>query len=62
MEVKSEYLMKLSSESRQRYEAKVKSAGLSIDPYSIGQLGGGTTYYSKCEVERYNIVYGRVGT
>ena len=38
MELKLEYFFKLSNESRQRYEryeAKVTSAGLTIDPYSI---------------------------
>ena len=35
MELKSEYFLKLSNESRQRHEAKVTSAGLTIDPYSI---------------------------
>ena len=31
----SEYLMKLSSEAKRRFESKVASAGISIDPYAI---------------------------
>ncbi|XP_065919932.1 uncharacterized protein [Dysidea avara] len=37
MEVMSEYFMSLSSETRERYESKVVSAGLAIDPYSISE-------------------------
>ena len=32
---RSEYLMKLSSEAKMRYESKVVSAGLDVDPYVI---------------------------
>jgi len=37
MEIKSEYFLSLSSESRERCESKVVSAGLVIDPYSISE-------------------------
>jgi len=37
MEVKSEYFLSLSSETRERYARKVVSAGLSVDPYSISE-------------------------
>ena len=32
---RSEYLIKLSSEAKRRFESKVASAGVSIDPYAI---------------------------
>ena len=35
MERKSEYFLNLSLQSKERYEAKVVSAGLRIDPYAI---------------------------
>ena len=35
MQRKSEYFMQLSAQSKDRYECKVLSCGLSIDPYAI---------------------------
>lgn len=32
---RSEYLMKLSSDAKKRYESKVVGAGLNVDPYVI---------------------------
>lgn len=32
---RSEYLVKLSSEAKKRYESKVVSAGINVDPYAI---------------------------
>ena len=37
MEITSEYFLNLKSESRERYESKVVSAGLAVDPYSISK-------------------------
>ena len=35
MERKSDYFFDLSSQAKERYEAKVVSSGLRIDPYAI---------------------------
>ena len=37
MEAKSEYFLMLSSESRERYESQVVSAGLAVDHYSFSE-------------------------